>query len=72
MDFRLYFMGGHNHIEKAVDLQCEDGAAAVQSAEKKADGRRMELRRLAGKIRSLPRVIQATIQALNPDVGFRA
>ena len=41
--YRLYFLDFNGHIERAVDLECDDDAEAVRGIEPHADGGPMEL-----------------------------
>jgi hypothetical protein len=55
MHYRLYyFADGGNCIERALDLDCEDDAAAIQRAEDQADGRAMDIWRGNSRIGRLP------------------
>ena len=51
MDFRLYFMDGHNHVEKGLDLEYATVDAAIRAVASYADGRPMELWRRAKRIK---------------------
>jgi hypothetical protein len=43
MHYRLYFLDRLGRIRHAIDLDCVDDAHAVETVEKHADGRAMEL-----------------------------
>lgn len=43
MDYRLFFLDGARHIEKAHEYQAEDDREAIGIAEAWREGRRMEL-----------------------------
>jgi hypothetical protein len=43
--YRLYFLGEKGEVEYGIDLDCDDDAAALATAQRCADGRMMELRR---------------------------
>jgi hypothetical protein len=41
--YRLYFLDAADRIRHAIDMECEDDATAIATAEPQADGRTMEL-----------------------------
>jgi hypothetical protein len=43
VEYRLYFLDDLGHIRRAVDLECDGDAAAIQAVEKHRDGMAMEL-----------------------------
>jgi hypothetical protein len=55
MDYRLYFLDEHGHVSAAVELDCEDDAQAIRTAEKRGDGRAMELWQRARKVKAFAR-----------------
>jgi hypothetical protein len=49
-EYRLYFVDRFDHIRDAVELEGIDDAEAIRKAEKRSDGRKMELWRRARKV----------------------
>ena len=48
--YRAYLMGQDGHIVKAIQLDCADDAAAMESAKQLVDGHDVELWQLGRKI----------------------
>jgi hypothetical protein len=42
-DYRVYIIGSDGHFVKAIQLDCVDDAAAIESAKQFIDGRDIEL-----------------------------
>jgi hypothetical protein len=43
MHYRLYFLDANNHIQRALDLECEDDTHAIQQARAHVHPRGKEL-----------------------------
>jgi hypothetical protein len=54
MEYRLFFMGSRGHFEGVIEMEAEDDELAILAAEDLADGRAMELWRLAVCVKSFP------------------
>ena len=55
MEYRLFFVDAAGHFQDVVEMECEDDDAAIHAAEGYADGRAMELWRLAMHVKTFPK-----------------
>jgi len=53
--YRAYFIGPDGHVQKRVDLLCENDEAAKEKAEQMVDGHDVELWQLDRMIATFPR-----------------
>jgi hypothetical protein len=53
LGYRAYLLGKDGHVQKRVDLHCQDEAEAVRQAKQLVDGHDVELWRLDQKIETL-------------------